>query len=155
MSMRENEKVLERDGDDICTIMWIYLMPQNYPPKHAKMVKFILCIFHQRASLVAWWQRICLPMQKTHVQSLGCEDLLEKEMATHPSIFAWKIHGQRSLSDYSTRGCKSQTWLRNETITAYLTTIKERKKEQALCFMLKNFKKGVCLKSKLFRWLVT
>ena len=79
-------------------------MPQNYPPKHAKMVKFILCIFHQRASLVAWWQRICLPMQKTHVQSLGCEDLLEKEMATHPSIFAWKIHGQRSLSDYSTRG---------------------------------------------------
>ena len=34
----------------------------------------------------------CLPtMQKTQVQSLGREDLLEKEMATHSSILAWKI----------------------------------------------------------------
>ena len=30
-------------------------------------------------------------MQKTQVQSLGREDLLEKEMATHSSILAWKI----------------------------------------------------------------
>ena len=29
-------------------------------------------------------------MQKTQVQSLGWEDPLEKEMATHPSILAWK-----------------------------------------------------------------
>ena len=29
--------------------------------------------------------------QETQVQSLGCEDPLEKEMATHSSIFAWKI----------------------------------------------------------------
>ena len=31
------------------------------------------------------------PMQGTRVQSLGREDLLEKEMATHSSILAWKI----------------------------------------------------------------
>ena len=30
-------------------------------------------------------------MQETRVQSLGQEDLLEKEMATHSSILAWKI----------------------------------------------------------------
>ena len=30
-------------------------------------------------------------VQETRVQSLGWEDLLEKEMATHPSIPAWKI----------------------------------------------------------------
>ena len=30
-------------------------------------------------------------MWETWVQSLGWEDLLEKEMATHSSIFAWKI----------------------------------------------------------------
>ena len=30
-------------------------------------------------------------MQETKVQSLGWEDLLEKEMATHSSILAWKI----------------------------------------------------------------
>ena len=30
-------------------------------------------------------------MQEIRVQSLGWEDLLEKEMATHSSILAWKI----------------------------------------------------------------
>ena len=30
-------------------------------------------------------------MQDTRVQSLGWEDPLEKEMATHTSILAWKI----------------------------------------------------------------
>ena len=30
-------------------------------------------------------------MQETQVQSLGWEDLLEKEMAPHSSILAWKI----------------------------------------------------------------
>ena len=30
-------------------------------------------------------------MQETRVQSLGQEDLLEKEMATHSSTLAWKI----------------------------------------------------------------
>ena len=34
----------------------------------------------------------CLPtVRETRVQSLGQEDLLEKEMSTHSSIFAWKI----------------------------------------------------------------
>ena len=31
-----------------------------------------------------------LAMQETRVQSLDREDLLEKEMATHSSILAWK-----------------------------------------------------------------
>ena len=30
-------------------------------------------------------------MQETQVQSLGLEDALEKEMATHSSILAWRI----------------------------------------------------------------
>ena len=38
-------------------------------------------------SLVAQWKRICLPMQ-IWVQSLGWEDPLEREMATHSSILA-------------------------------------------------------------------
>ena len=40
------------------------------------------------------------------VQSLGREDPLEKEMATHSSILAGESHGQRSLVGYSPRGCK-------------------------------------------------
>ena len=42
---------------------------------------------------VQWW-RICLPMQEMQemsVWSLGQEGPLEKEMATHSSILAWKI----------------------------------------------------------------
>ena len=45
-------------------------------------------------------------MQKTQVQSLGWEDSLEKEMATHSSILAWKIPWQRSLVGYSPWGGK-------------------------------------------------
>jgi len=30
-------------------------------------------------------------MQETHVQTLGQEDPLEKEMAIHSSILAWRI----------------------------------------------------------------
>ena len=29
------------------------------------------------------------------------EDPLEEGVATHPSIFAWRIHGQGSLAGYS------------------------------------------------------
>ena len=35
------------------------------------------------------------------IQSLGQEDPLEKEMATHSSILAWKIPLTESLVDYS------------------------------------------------------
>ena len=41
-------------------------------------------------------------IQETWVQSLGWEDLLEKEMATHSSIIAWEIPWtQRNLVGYS------------------------------------------------------
>ena len=40
------------------------------------------------------------------VQSLSQEDPLGKEMATHSSILAWRIHGQTSLEGYSPWGCK-------------------------------------------------
>ena len=32
-----------------------------------------------------------MPMQEMRVQSLGWEDLLEKEMTVHSSILAWEI----------------------------------------------------------------
>ena len=32
-------------------------------------------------------------MQETWVQSLGQEDPMEQEMATHSSVLAWKIPG--------------------------------------------------------------
>ena len=43
------------------------------------------------ASLVAQAVKNPPAMQETHTQSLGQEDPLEKEMATHSSILAWRI----------------------------------------------------------------
>ena len=40
-------------------------------------------------------------MQETLVRLLDREDPLEKAMATHSSILAWRIHGQRSLVGFS------------------------------------------------------
>ena len=40
------------------------------------------------------------------VWSLGWEDPLEKEMATHSSILAWKIPWTRSLAGYNPWSCK-------------------------------------------------
>ena len=37
-------------------------------------------------------------MRETPVQSLGQEDLLEKEMATHSSILTWKTPMDRGAS---------------------------------------------------------
>ena len=42
-------------------------------------------------SLVAQTVECLSTMQETWVQSLGWEDPLEKEMATHSSILAWRI----------------------------------------------------------------
>ena len=40
-------------------------------------------------------------MQETQVQSLGWEDPLEKEMATHSNILAWKTPWTENLVGYS------------------------------------------------------
>ena len=43
-------------------------------------------------------------MQETQVQSLGWEEPLEKEMANHSSMVAWKIPRTESLVGYSPWG---------------------------------------------------
>ena len=45
-------------------------------------------------------------MQETLVQSLGQEDPLEKEMATHSSMLAWGIPWTEELVGCSPWGCK-------------------------------------------------
>ena len=48
-------------------------------------------------------------MQETWVQFLGQEDPLEKGMATHSSILAWRIPWTEEPVGYNPQGCKSQT----------------------------------------------
>ena len=54
------------------------------------MIKVLLVVFIiPWASLVAHMVKNLPAMQETWVSSLGQEDPLEKEMATHSSILAW------------------------------------------------------------------
>ena len=45
-------------------------------------------------------------MRETWAQSLGQEDPLEKGMAIHSSILAWRIPWTESLAGYSPWSCK-------------------------------------------------
>ena len=45
-------------------------------------------------------------MQETWVPSLGWEDPLEKEVATHSSIHAWKIPWTKEPGGLQSWGCK-------------------------------------------------
>ena len=56
------------------------------------------------ASLVAQTVKRLPTMQETWVRSLGREDPLEKEMATHSSIHAWKIPWTKEPSGLQSMG---------------------------------------------------
>ena len=56
------------------------------------------------ASLVAQMVKSLSAMQETWVQSLGREDPLEKEMATHSSILAWRIPWMEKLGGLQSTG---------------------------------------------------
>ena len=69
-----------------------------------------------RASLVAQRIKHLPTMWETWVQSLGWEDPLEKEMATHSSILAWSIPWTEKPGSLQPTGvAKSQTQLSNFT----------------------------------------
>ena len=60
------------------------------------------------ASLVA--QKEELPVfPETRVRSLGQEDSLKEDMATHSSVLAWRIHGRRSLGGLPSIASQSRT----------------------------------------------
>ena len=73
------------------------------------------------ASLVAQMVKNLPAMQETWIQSLGQEDPLEKEMATHSSILAWRIHGQRSLVGYNPWDPKELDTTELLTVTFFMT----------------------------------
>ena len=64
----------------------------------------------RRASLVAQVVKHLPAIWETWVQSLGCEDPLEKETATHSSSLAWKIPWTEEPSRLQSKGVtKSRT----------------------------------------------
>ena len=65
----------------------------------------------------------CLPtMWETQVRSLGREDLLEKKMATHSSILAWKIQAPQSMGLQINKICFNYFCLLNCVSTDHFKT---------------------------------
>ena len=68
------------------------------------LLKNIFLLVDFWASLVAQRVKRLPAMWETWVQSLGREDPLEKEMATHSSILAWKIPWREKPGRLQTTG---------------------------------------------------
>ena len=67
-----------------------------------------------RESLLAQQSINCLLMQEIWSRSLGWEDPLEKEMATHCSVLAWEISWTEEPGGLQSKGSqKSWTRLRD------------------------------------------
>ena len=78
---------------------------------------------------MAQWLRISMAMQETQkmqVQSLGQEDPMEKEMATHSSLLAWEMLWTEEPGGYCPWGHKESEMteqLSTETFPALLILI--------------------------------
>ena len=59
-------------------------------------------------------------MQEAWIWFLGWDDPLEKEMASHRSILAWRIHGQRSLEGYSAYKSQESDRLSDQITQSYM-----------------------------------
>ena len=60
-------------------------------------------------------------MQEKWVEFLDWGDPLEKELATHTGILAWKSHGQRTLVGYSPWGLK-ESYMTEVTYNTHTNT---------------------------------
>ena len=72
-------------------------------------------------------------MQEIRVQSLGWEDPLEKEMATHSVFLPGEFHGQRSMVGYSPWGRKESDRTERPTHTGYMRVLYFRLDYLCMC----------------------
>ena len=73
----------------MCTIIKNFNL--NFYFTNSEVNYLVPSSYSRGASLVAQWVKNLHAMQETQVQFLGQEDPLEKEMAIHSSILAWRI----------------------------------------------------------------
>ena len=104
------------------------LLQGIFPPRGRTRISFISYIgrrvffsfFPFFTTSTTWVQMVkCLPtMWETRVQSLVWEGLLEKEMATHSSILAWRI--PRMEEPHRLQSMELQSQLTDFTFTFHL-----------------------------------
>ena len=94
-------------------MLWLMVMHLTHGDRELSIVLTdnFYYLQHVMASLVAQIVKNLPAMQKTRVRSLGWEDPLEKGMATHSSILAWRI----PCTDHGVT--KNWTQLSNNTST--------------------------------------
>ena len=81
----------------------------------ARFLSSLLVISQSLASLVVQRLKRLPAMQETRVRSLGWEDPLEKEMATHSSTLAWRIPWTEEPGGLQSTGSQSRTRLSDFT----------------------------------------
>ena len=85
-------------------------------PSHSGLHKGLSVLFTLQMSELPWWLRHVknlLAVQETWVRSLGREGPLEKGMAAHPSILAWRIPWTEEPGGLQSMGSQSRTRLNN------------------------------------------
>ena len=83
------------------SMLFSQIIPSSPSPTSFRTFKWII-----RLSLAAQTVKNLPAMQETQVRSLGQNNPLEEDMASHSSILAGKLHGQRILAGYSPWGHK-------------------------------------------------
>ena len=97
---------LQRVGHNWATSLHFNLQFQGqFIPISLRPILRIVATYAIAASLVAQMVKNLPAMQETWMHSLGWEDPLEEEMATHSSVFAWRIPGKGSLVGCHLSGC--------------------------------------------------
>ena len=77
-------------------------------------------VLYLLSSLVAQRIKHVPAMRETQVQSLGWEDPLEKETATHSSILAWRIPWREEPVGLQSTGSQSRTRLSEFTSLVFI-----------------------------------
>ena len=99
------------------------------------------CVWNLGASLVAQTVKNPPTMQDTRVQSLGWEDPLEKAMAPHSSILAWRIPWTEGPWTTVHGVAQSQTRLRDFTFTLHFHALEQEMATHS-CSCLENPRDG-------------
>ena len=89
--------------------MYVILNSGGYNDETKALARLVSLWFHF-SSMVAQMVNNLPAMKETWIQSLGQEDPLEKGMATHSSILAWKTPWKEEAGGLQSMGVtKSQT----------------------------------------------
>ena len=90
--------------------------------------------------MAQWWK--ILPKQETWVQSLGQENPLEEEMATHSSILAWRIPWTEEAGGLQSMGSPrvGHNWATEQQQQACRLTVKHIQDFKCVCVCVCMYK---------------